>query len=35
MADEVLPCAPPRQWVLTFPHRVRFLLYNPKLCAAS
>jgi hypothetical protein len=35
LADEVLPEAPIRQWVLSFPYRVRYLLaYDAKLCSA-
>lgn len=35
LADEVLPAVPIRQWVLSFPYRVRFLLaYDAKLCSA-
>jgi hypothetical protein len=26
LVDAVLPCAPVRQWVLSLPYRVRFLL---------
>jgi len=34
LVDDVLPRVPVRQWVLSFPHRVRFLLaYHPRLCA--
>jgi hypothetical protein len=33
--DQVLPDVPIRQWVLTFPYRLRYLLaYNAKLCRA-
>jgi len=36
LVDEVLPHVPYRQWVLTFPHRIRFLLaYEPQLCASA
>ncbi|NOT30112.1 MAG: IS91 family transposase [Planctomycetes bacterium] len=35
LADEVLPAVPIRQWVLSFPYRVRFLLaHDAKLCGA-
>ncbi|MSR63452.1 MAG: hypothetical protein EXS08_13495 [Planctomycetes bacterium] len=35
LADEVLPAVPLRQWVLSFPYRVRFqLAYDAHLCAA-
>jgi len=35
LVDDVLPRVPVRQWVLSFPHRVRYLLaYDPRLCAA-
>ena len=35
LVDDVLPRVPVRHWVLSFPHRVRYLLaYNPRLCAA-
>ena len=35
LVDAVLPRVPVRQWVLSFPHRVRYLLaYDPRLCAA-
>ena len=35
LVDDVLPHVPVRQWVLAFPHRIRFLLaYHPRLCAA-
>jgi hypothetical protein len=35
LVDDVLPRVPVRQWVLSLPHRVRYLLaYNPRLCAA-
>ena len=34
LVDAVLPYAPVRQWVLSLPYRVRFLLaYDPALCA--
>ena len=33
LTDRVLPAVGVRQWVLTFPHRIRFLLaYDPALC---
>ena len=33
LVDHVLPDVPVRQWVLTLPHRVRFLCaYDPELC---
>jgi len=35
LVDEVLPAVPIRQWVLSFPYRVRYLLaYDAKLCSA-
>jgi len=35
LVDEVLPRVPVRQWVLSFPHRIRWLLaYDPELCAS-
>jgi len=35
LVDAVLPCVPVRQWVLTLPHRLRYLLaWNHKLCRA-
>jgi hypothetical protein len=35
LVDHVLPHAPVRQWVLSFPFRIRFLLASsPRLCAA-
>src|SRR6266446_5179198 len=35
LVDEVLPRVPVRQWVLTVPHRLRYLLaWNHKLCRA-
>ncbi|MFH0945982.1 MAG: transposase zinc-binding domain-containing protein [Planctomycetota bacterium] len=35
LVDHVLPDVPIRQWVLTFPFRLRYLLaYNAKLCRA-
>ncbi len=35
LVDHVLPDVPIRQWVLTFPFRMRYLLaYNTKLCVA-
>lgn len=35
LVDHVLPAVPVRQWVLTFPFRLRYLLaYHTKLCAA-
>ena len=35
LVEDVLPHFPVRQWVLSFPHRVRYLLaYHPRLCAA-
>ena len=35
MVDEVLPDVPIRQWVISFPFRIRYLLaYDPKLCCA-
>jgi len=35
LVDEVLPHVPVRQWVLSLPHRLRYLLaFDPKLCAA-
>jgi hypothetical protein len=35
LVDEVLPAVPLRQWVLSFPYRIRFLLaYDAKLCSA-
>lgn len=35
LVDRVLPDVPVRQWVLTFPWRLRFLLaYDPSLCRA-
>ncbi len=35
LVDHVLPHAPVRQWVLTFPFRIRFLLASsPRLCTA-
>jgi len=35
LADEVLPAVPIRQWVLSFPFRIRYLLaYDAKLCSA-
>ena len=35
LVDHVLPHAPVRQWVLSFPFRVRFLLASsPRMCAA-
>jgi hypothetical protein len=35
LIDHVLPHAPVRQWVLSFPYRIRFLLASgPRLCAA-
>jgi hypothetical protein len=34
LVDAVLPYVPVRQWVLSLPYRVRFLLaYDPALCA--
>ncbi len=34
LADEVLPAVPIRQWVLSFPFRIRYLLaYDAKLCS--
>ncbi len=36
LVDRVLPRVPVRQWVLSLPFRIRFLLaYDPKLCAAA
>ena len=36
LVDRVLPHVPVRQWVLTFPFRIRFLLaYDPALCRAA
>lgn len=33
LADEVLPAVPIRQWVLSLPYRIRFLLaHDGKLC---
>ena len=35
LVDHVLPDVPVRQWVLTFPHRLRFLLaWRHDLCKA-
>jgi hypothetical protein len=35
LVDDVLPRVPVRHWVLSFPHRVRYLLpYDPRLFAA-
>ncbi len=35
LVDEVLPDVAVRQWVLSFPFRIRYLLaYDPKLCCA-
>ena len=35
LVDHVLPHAPVRQWVLSFPFRIRFLLASsPRMCAA-
>src|SRR5437879_2821614 len=35
LVDAVLPYVPVRQWVLTLPHRLRYLLaWNHKLCRA-
>jgi len=35
LVDRILPDVPVRQWVLTFPFRLRYLLaYNRKLCGA-
>lgn len=35
LVDHVLPHAPARQWVLSFPFRIRFLLASsPRMCAA-
>ncbi len=35
LADHMLPHVPVRQWVLTLPHRLRYLLaYNHKVCRA-
>ena len=35
LVDHVLPHVPVRQWVLTLPHRLRYLLaYNHALCRA-
>ena len=35
LVDEVLPDVPVRQWVLSFPFQIRYLLaYDPKLCCA-
>lgn len=35
LTDEVLPAVPIRQWVLSFPFCIRFLLaYDAKLCTA-
>lgn len=35
LVDEVLPDLPVRQWVLSFPFRIRYLLaYDPRLCSA-
>ena len=35
LVDEVLPDVPIRQWVISFPFRIRYLLaYDPKLCCA-
>lgn len=35
MVDEVLPDVPIRQWVISFPYRIRYVLaYDPKLCCA-
>ena len=35
LVDEVFPRVPVRQWVLSLPHRIRWLLaYDPKLCSA-
>src|SRR5213593_3003391 len=35
LVDAVLPHVPVRQWVLTLPHRLRYLLaYNHALCRA-
>src|SRR5262249_46860402 len=36
LVDAVLPAVPVRQWVLTLPHRLRYLLaYNHALCRAG
>ena len=33
LVDRVLPDVPVRQWVVTFPHRIRFLCAcDPELC---
>ena len=35
LVDEVLPRVPVRQWVLTMPHRLRYLIaWNHRLCRA-
>ena len=35
LVDEVFPDVPVRQWVLSFPYRIRYLLaYDPKLLCA-
>ncbi|NOT32246.1 MAG: hypothetical protein HOP15_17510 [Planctomycetes bacterium] len=35
LVEEVLPAVPIRQWVLSFPYRIRYLLaYDAKLCSA-
>jgi len=35
LVDEVLPEVRVRQWVLSFPYRIRFLLaFDPALCSA-
>jgi len=35
LVDDVLPHVPVRQWVLTLPHRLRYLVaWNHKLCRA-
>ncbi len=35
LVDEVLPRVPVRQWVLSLPHRLRYLLaWNHALCRA-
>ena len=32
LVEDVLPHVPVRQWVLSFPHRLRYLLaYHPRL----
>jgi len=35
LVDHVLPDVPVRQWVLTLPHRIRYMIaYDPELCSA-